>query len=81
MYTQEKSGFRVEETKYYYVPEMWDVDDKVEFYNFDTEHQVVEHIARKIAEKVAFYRHLDSKTSKDRSRNDYEEDIGSGLLG
>jgi hypothetical protein len=55
-----KDGFRVEETAYYRYPES-DVSERT--HRFEAERHVAEYLIAKIAEKVAFYRHLDNKSA------------------
>jgi hypothetical protein len=61
----EKPGFRVEETIYFNFPE-YDVSESKHIFN--TEQETAEYIIKKIAEKIAHYRHLD-KLVAERANN------------
>ncbi|MCE7913081.1 MAG: hypothetical protein DYH15_00070 [Nitrosomonas sp. PRO4] len=57
----EEPGFKVEETEYYRYPEFDMAEDTK---TFEDERAVSEFLVRKIVEKVAHYRHLESLAAK-----------------
>lgn len=57
----EQPGFRVEETNYYEFPEYGVSEHN---YVFNTEQETAEYIIKKIAEKMAQYRHLEKLAKK-----------------
>lgn len=57
----EQPGFRVEETNYYEFPEYHVSEHK---HVFNTEQETAEYIIKKIAEKMAHYRHLDKSAAQ-----------------
>ncbi len=56
-----RPGFRVEETEYFKYPEREILE---ETRTFKSESEVAEYLLPKIAEKVAFYRHLEDRSKK-----------------
>lgn len=63
---REKSGFRVDEKKYYYMPE-YEVFESTR--KFATEAEVAEYLIREIAKELAQYRHFaDLRTKAQKQR-------------